>query len=235
MNGNKRKAGKIIFSLFLVTGVMILLYPLFTFLYAAYTQHRLITALEQKQTGQSHELLENYPVNGSFPDNLEQSTDKKLAPNPDNPGNNQPARTSEKNDLWGIIEIPEVGLSAAVVSGTQPAQLRKGPGWYSGSALPGKNGNVVIAGHRSTYGVWFRHLDRLEKGDRIDLKYQNNCFTYDVENVFPVKKNDWSVVKPTSYPALTLIACHPVGSAGQRLVVRAKLESKTHKTLWNTR
>ncbi|MEW6173880.1 MAG: sortase [Bacillota bacterium] len=40
-------------------------------------------------------------------------------------------------------------------------------------------------------------------------------------------KNDWSVIKPCGYPALTLTTCHPVGSARQRLVVRAALEGQS--------
>ena len=123
-----------------------------------------------------------------------------------------------------IIKVPEIGLSAMVVSGTQPAQLKKGPGWYPNSALPGKTGNVAIAGHRSTYGAWFRHLDRLEKGDRIFLFYQNKHFIYRVEKVFLVEKDDFSVIEPTNYQALTLTTCHPLNSASQRLVVRAKRE-----------
>jgi sortase A len=62
---------------------------------------------------------------------------------------------------------------------------------------------------------------RLEAGDIIILRYADRSFLYKVERVFPVVSNDWSVIEPCGYPAITLTTCHLVGSAAQRLVVRA--------------
>jgi len=120
------------------------------------------------------------------------------------------------------IEIPALELSAVVFEGTDKAVLAKGPGWYKESVLPGE-GNTAIAGHRTTYGAWFRHVDKLEEGDEIIIGYDSRGYTYRVERVFPVAKNDWSVIDPCGYPALTLTTCHPAGSARQRLIVRAAL------------
>lgn len=60
-----------------------------------------------------------------------------------------------------------------------------------------------------------------------NLKRKGEIYRYKVERVFPIAKNDWSVIKPCGYPALTLTTCHPVGSARQRLVVRAALEGQS--------
>jgi sortase A len=111
-----------------------------------------------------------------------------------------------------------------VLRGTTTEILNKGPGWYEESALPGQ-GNTAIAGHRTMHGAWFRHLDSLNTGDEIKLTFDGWVYNYTVEKVFPISNNDWSVINPTAYPALTLTTCHPVGSAAQRLVVRAALVS----------
>lgn len=120
------------------------------------------------------------------------------------------------------IEIPKLGLEAVVVDGVEEDDLRKGPGLYPHGVKPGEDGNVAIAAHRTTYGAWFRHVDQLVEGDQIVLSKGYRRIVYEVERVFPVASNDWSVIAPTDYNALTLTTCHPPGSAIQRLIVRAR-------------
>lgn len=124
-------------------------------------------------------------------------------------------------DLW--IRIPVIGVDAAVINGTELSELKKGPGLYSDSVMPDQeDGNVCIAGHRTTYGAWFREVDTLAEGDEIILYNNDRQFYYAVEEIFVVDQYDWSVTEPVGYTALTLTACHPPGSARQRIVVRAK-------------
>jgi len=124
-----------------------------------------------------------------------------------------------------IINIEKLDVRAAVVGGTTIVDLKKGPGLYEISPLPHEDkGNVLIAGHRTTYGAWFRHVDKLREGDIITLEYENRIYTYSVEEVFIVDKKDWSVTKPLGYSAITLTSCHPIGSDRQRIIVRGKLK-----------
>jgi len=125
--------------------------------------------------------------------------------------------------VW--LELPKIGITAVVVYGTSTAQLNKGPGLLEGTASPGQNGNVVIAGHRNTGGFWFRDLDKMEPGDKIILRYSGLGFEYIVEKVFVVDQYEWTITEPVGYPAITLFTCHPYGSTEQRLVVRGKLEN----------
>lgn len=128
------------------------------------------------------------------------------------------------------ITIPKIEVSAEVMGGTSKAQLKKGPGLYDMSPLVyEEEGNVLIAAHRTTYGKWFRHVDKLVEGDPIVLEFEEHNFLYEVERVFIVAHNDWSVTKPQGYSALTLTACHPLYSAKQRIVVRAKLTEINEK------
>ena len=65
------------------------------------------------------------------------------------------------------------------VEGTGTSDLRKGPGHYPATPLPGERGTVGIAGHRTTYGAPFRHIDRGQaRGDRITLTMPYGRFVY---------------------------------------------------------
>jgi sortase A len=121
----------------------------------------------------------------------------------------------------GIIRIPEIGLDMAVVEGVSPDDLKKGPGHYPGTPLPGAEGNVGIAGHRTTYARPFWALDRLEAGDRIFVDTRRGRFTYQVEWIRVVTPDRVEVLDPTGGESLTLTTCHPKFSAAQRLVLRA--------------
>ncbi|MCL6522957.1 MAG: class E sortase, partial [Firmicutes bacterium] len=115
---------------------------------------------------------------------------------------------------------------AVVVAGVGTAELRAGPGLYPGSPAPGAEGNVAIAAHRTTYGAWFRNLDRLRPGDTIRLLVGGKSYVYRVERSWTVRPDAVWVLAPTTYPALTLTTCTPPGSAAFRLVVRARLTSR---------
>ena len=74
-----------------------------------------------------------------------------------------------------------IGVDSVVVAGTDTSSLRRGPGHYPGTPLPGARGTVAIAGHRTTYGAPFRRLDKLDDGDRITLNMPYGRFVYAVE------------------------------------------------------
>jgi sortase A len=126
-------------------------------------------------------------------------------------------------DALGFIKIPKIGLDMVFVEGTTWDDLRKGPGHYAESALPGQPGNVAIAGHRTTYLHPFWSLNELAEGDKVILRTRRGTFTYRVEWVDVVAPDDWTVVAPTDLPSVTLTTCEPRFSAAQRLIVRAVL------------
>lgn len=123
-----------------------------------------------------------------------------------------------------IIYIPKIKVEAKIMKDTKQETLKYGPGIYEKSPLPDiENGNVCIAGHRTTYGKWFLNVDKLSAGDEVILDFNGLRYVYKVERVFIIANNDWSVTEPTGYSALTLTSCHPLRSARQRIVVRARL------------
>jgi sortase A len=123
----------------------------------------------------------------------------------------------------GDIRIPVIGLNQVVVEGTNTPDLRKGPGHYTGTPLPGQSGNAAVAGHRTTYGHPFYNLDSVKVGDPIVLTTLQGIFVYDATKSFVVSPSDTTVVDNVIADQLTLTTCNPRFSATTRLVVQAKL------------
>jgi sortase A len=139
-------------------------------------------------------------------------------------------RRTEDGQPLGRIRIPSIGVSSVVVAGTDTADLRLGPGHYPGTPLPGARGTVGVAGHRTTYGAPFRKLDKLGKGDRIEMRMPYGTFVYRVEQRRIVAPTAMWVTRRTSYDRLILSACHPLYSAAQRIVVFARLIKRKPKS-----
>ena len=127
-----------------------------------------------------------------------------------------------KGDAIGEIELPAIHKTAFVVQGTDTDSLRKGPGHYPDTPLSGKHGTVAIAGHRTTHGAPFRHIDDLKPGDRIVLAMPYGTFVYRVEKSRIVDPGDTAVKRRVGYDRLILSACHPLYSAAQRIIVFAR-------------
>jgi sortase A len=119
------------------------------------------------------------------------------------------------------LEIPRIGLDAVVVRGTRPDDLERAPGLLDTAALPGEPGTAAIAGHRTTYGAPFRHIDRLRPGDRFTVATPYGTFRYAVEGTRIVDPGDLSVLRTVGHRRLVLTACHPLFSAARRIVVYA--------------
>jgi sortase A len=133
-------------------------------------------------------------------------------------------RRLDPGDPMGRIVMPAIGVSEVFVEGTDPGDLRTGPGHYLDTPLPGERGTVAIAGHRTTYGAPFRRVDQLERGDRIELRMPYGRFVYRVERTRIVEPTELSVTARVAFDRLVLSACHPLYSAAQRIIVFARLE-----------
>jgi sortase A len=131
---------------------------------------------------------------------------------------------SEPGDAIGRIKIKRIGINFVVVEGTEPEDLRKGPGHYGDTPLPGIRGTVALAGHRTTYLAPFRKLNTMQRGDLITLEMPYARFTYRTELRRIVDPGAYAYVTARKrYDRLALTACHPLYSAAQRIVVFARL------------
>jgi sortase A len=146
------------------------------------------------------------------------------------PGTVPPIAPVAEGDVTAEIRIPKIGLDKKVVEGVGVPDLKKGPGHYPETPLPGQKGNAAIAGHRTTYGAPFNHIDELDPGDDIFVKTVQGTFRYIVKDTegdgdghLIVSPSQVEVLEDKGDNRLTLTACHPKLSARQRIVVVAEL------------
>ncbi|TFV53752.1 class E sortase [Blastococcus sp. TF02A_35] len=160
-------------------------------------------------------------------------------------------REVEIGDAFGVLRIPRLGddYARVILEGTTETQLAKGPGHYRGTAMPGEQGNVALAGHRVGKGSPFLELDAMRPGDPIVVETVDSWFVYRVlgdpatgdlaadPSGIPgrqiVAPTDIDVISPTPNQAasaapsgayLTLTTCHPRFSARQRMIIHARLD-----------
>jgi sortase A len=165
-------------------------------------------------------LLWQEPVSAFVAERQQQQLEDALFDPPERVVQRKPL----KGDAIARIRIPAIGVDDYVVEGTDTGSLRKGPGHYPETPLPGDPGTAAIAGHRTTYGAPFRDVDDLDQGDRIELEMPYGRFTYRVERTRILAPTAVWVTRRVAYDRLVLTACHPLYSAAERIVVFARLE-----------
>lgn len=161
--------------------------------------------------------------------------------------------TPKLPDGQGIafLYIPRLGndYSFAIVQGTNEADLEKGPGHYTGTALPGQVGNFGVAGHRVGKGEPFLNLDQLRSGDPVIVQTKTYWYVYTVlgangnlaaknKDGVPgrevVAPEDGNVLLPVpdhpdakaTLAYLTMTTCHPKFTAQNRMIVYSVLAKR---------
>jgi sortase A len=122
-----------------------------------------------------------------------------------------------------ILRIPKIHVEVPVLEGTDDLSLNRGVGHVAGTAKPGENGNMAIAGHRDGF---FRGLKEVGLGDAIEMDTPGRTVSYVIDRITIVDRNEVSVLEPTPRTSLTLVTCYPfyfVGSAPKRYIVRASV------------
>jgi sortase A len=229
MRETARRTTARIASLVMVLGLVAVLYGIasvawrdpVTDLYANWQQERLAGELDKTlrtfERGEAARFLELRRSSASLA--AEQGRREALVS-----GAGRFERTVRLGQPLGRIVIPRLGLSAVFVHGTRwTKDLSRGPGHYPETGLPAVARVVAIAGHRTTFGAPFRHIDDLRPGHEAVLRLPYGTFHYRVVGHEIVKRNDWSILRDRPYDTLVLTACHPLGSASHRWVVYARL------------
>ncbi|HUV19633.1 MAG TPA: class E sortase [Ilumatobacteraceae bacterium] len=131
-----------------------------------------------------------------------------------------------EGDPIARIELPRIGIDKIVVAGVEKNDLKKGPGHYPETPLPGQLGNSAIAGHRTTYGQPFFDIDKLNTGDEIIVTTLTGRYVYLVTGQQIVSPSDYQVIATTdpSRATLTLTSCHPKYTARERIIIFAELD-----------
>jgi sortase A len=126
--------------------------------------------------------------------------------------------------VHGSLALPTLGVEQSLHEGVTLTAIDRGPSHWPGTAMPGEVGNVVVAGHRVTHSQPFPDLDRLRPGDPLVFTLTDGSrWTYELTSTEIVAPDAMHIVEQTPEPTATLFACHPKGSAAQRIVARFRL------------
>ncbi|MFD9279670.1 class E sortase [Streptomyces mirabilis] len=156
-------------------------------------------------------------------------------------GSGRAQGTPRSSQAYAVLSIPRLGLRVPVAEGVGKRDvLNKGyVGHYPHTQQAGQAGNFALAGHRNTHGEPFRYINRLRRGDEIDVETAAGRYVYVVDRTLPqTSANDGGVIREvprsTVRPAygysapgyyITLTTCTPEYTSRYRLVVWGKLTS----------
>lgn len=128
------------------------------------------------------------------------------------------------------VSVPIISISSRQDKVLQEG-LKRGAVIFPETSFPGKKGNCVIVGHSSNY-PWrkgnydnvFVLLDKLRKGDEVEIFWKEKKFKYIIfEEARIVKAGQMEILAPTEKSILTLMTCWPIGTNYKRLIVKGKL------------
>jgi len=98
-------------------------------------------------------------------------------------------------------------IDLIVLAGGSDRTLAFGPGHLSASAMPGENGNSVIAGHRDTH---FRFLQDLAVGESVQVeRADGSTHTFEIIDLDVVDSCRGSLLLDSDVPMLSLITWYP--------------------------
>ena len=216
----RQRAVRRLANILLIAGGLVLAYPFWSAAYAHYHQDKLTADYRQASAAFSAKARAVTSQGGRQPPPAVRA--RRLAA--------AFARDLRPGDPIGRLVIPRIGLKRIVAQGAMGAgslspaadtvYLRGGPVHYGVTPLPGAGEPFAVAGHRTTYGAPFYHLDALRRGDVIVIDTPYGRFTYRVARTTTVLPSDVGVLYDRGY-ALVLTTCTPRYSASHRLVVWA--------------
>lgn len=157
---------------------------------------------------------------------------EKITGTEKNTANENLAAVAESNNQLkangNYLVIKKIGVEIAIVEGPDTMALGKGAWLLPGTSTPDEMGNTALAGHRFLYRPpskkTFYLLDKVEKGDVLNVFWEGKEYRYIVAWTDIVDPKNIDVIKPTEKPSLTLITCTPLFTDEKRLIVRGELE-----------
>lgn len=141
------------------------------------------------------------------------------------------------------IRIPAIDVNVPLA--TSPslddkdvlATLDSGAALYPNGILPGRLGNVFVSAHstgepwKGKYRFAFLRIGELAPNNVIHIDYQGTRYSYRITETNVVTPTaDFRVVSDRPVPTVTVMACWPLWSTSQRMLVRGELTNITKLT-----
>ena len=218
-----RKTSLVLAALLAVAGICVMLWPVFTgHRLQANTDEAVQSFLEEQKSEQQYpELLAALQEYNRLLYTKKQCnlTDLEAC---ETPAADLVAYGIE-DEIIGVLEIPTMELTMPVYLGASDDHLAAGAAVLGSTSAPigGDNTNCVIAGHRGWRGAdYFRHIDRLQVGDTVQVTNLWETLTYTVADIQIIQPHEVDKIKiQQSRDLLTLLTCHPYASGGRERYV----------------
>jgi sortase A len=149
----------------------------------------------------------------------------------------KPVEILVPQDPYFDILIPKIGANSRIIANVDAGNeqqyldaLKIGVAHAAGTAYPGEGGHVFLFAHSTdyfwnvgAYNAVFYLLNKLEKGDEVDLFYQGHRVVYKVIDKRIVDPSQVEfLTRKTNREFLTLQTCWPPGTTLKRLLVFAR-------------
>jgi len=218
----RNKVYRVLSALFILIGIVLLLYPTVKDRYESYQQEKILKMWEDnlqriEALTTEEEIPAPAPVPlGSSKKEPVQAVSEPLAVGPDMGG----------EEVEGILEIDKIDLKLPILSGATKENLSLSVASIEHTGKAGGAGNYAIAGHRNrTYGKNFNRLDEVDVGNEIVVDTGSVRFTYKVKEKLYVLPEDVSVLQGDGKKwEITLVTCHPMKNPTHRLIVKGELQ-----------
>ena len=174
----------------------------------------LLSYKRYQQENYSNSILKSYNITKIYADYKTNSV---------NNINNKIDESSNNLNVIGIIKIPSIDIEYPIFANCNEELLKISPCRFYGS-LPGKVGNLCVAGHNYNNKQFFSQIGTLDINDIIYVYDSfNKCFEYKVFDNYEVKSDNLLPVYSNSkkLKELTLITCNNFNQ--NRIIIKAKI------------
>jgi len=184
----ERKSRKNLFiiigSLFIFTGITIILYPLINNKYIDIKEAKAIKDYYIEEVNITEEIQEP---------EIEEVKPKK-----------------EINYI-GILKIPKINLERGLVDRNNYLNnVNYNIQILSNSSMPDeKNGNVILAAHSGNgRTAFFKNIDKLVINDEVIIDYKNKTYKYKIIDIYDIEKTGKAkIIRNNNVNTLTLVTC----------------------------
>lgn len=215
--------GSVFFSIIMIIGIGLMLYPSITNL--VNEGHQTVAIADYNKVTESLSEKEKEKIwNEALEYNQLLSSNNVMHLNKTNEAAYQKTLNITGTGIMGYIKIPKCNIELPIYHGTSKEILQVGVGHLEGTSLPvgGKGTHCAVSGHTGLpSSKMFNNITELKEGDLFMIKTLGKTLTYKVDNIKVVLPNDAkSITRVPGKDYCTLITCTPYGVNSHRLLVR---------------
>lgn len=141
------------------------------------------------------------------------------------------------------IRIPALGINVPIALSPSLKDvdviktLNTGAALYPNGVAPGALGNAFISAHstgepwKGAYRFAFNKINELKKGDVLYVDWKGTRYAYRITGSDIITPTpDFRVISDRPVPTISLMACWPLWSTKQRMLIHAELTNITQLT-----